>query len=216
MIKVISKILLLLILLTILVNTKILAYSDDLFKFDLPDNYEKSTYKDMYVFSDNQNENRGIVIHTYQDKGLKKSVWEIEKSDLDKIVRYLGVGTNIVETNKKAKLGKEKAVRVLLKDDEIYVEVYILASNKYIYIVSFVSSTQSDLNNEDYEAIKKSFKLKDRTTNPTAVYILVIVVILGIRGFISYKKQKNKYSPKYSENEIDYKNMTEEDFNKMD
>ena len=66
--------------------------------------------------------------------------------------------------------------------------------------------------------IKSSFKLKDKTTNPIAIYMLIIIAIIAIRVFFMCRKNKNRYSSySYSQNnEIDYKNMTEEDFNKMD
>jgi len=94
-------------------------------------------------------------------------------------------------------------------------DVYILASNKYIYMVTFVGNSQVDLNNNDYEMIKASFELKDRTTNPIVIYILIAIVGIGIKCFVSYKKQ-NQYNPQEYKRELDYKNMTEEDFKRMD
>ena len=68
----------------------------------------------------------------------------------------------------------------------------------------------------DYKMIKKSFKLKDRTTNPTVIYILIAIVGIGIRCFISYRKNNRKIQSYTNNNEIDYKNMTEEDFKRID
>ena len=148
--------------------------------------------------------------------GLKKSVWNIEQSDLDKIISYLSIGANVISTDRKAKLGKEKAIKVIIEEDDNLLEVYILASNKYIYMVTFVGNSKSDFDNEDYKMIKESFKLKDRTTNPIVIYILIIVLCIGIKLFVSYRKQKKWSSQTYKNDEIDYKNMTEEDFKKMD
>lgn len=148
--------------------------------------------------------------------GLKKSVWKIDDSDLDKFIDYISVGSNIISTDKRAKLGKEKAIKILMQGDEGLLEVYILASNKYIYMVSFVGNSTSDLDNDDYKMIKDSFKLKDRTTNPVVIYILIIIAVIAIKVFISYRKQKKWNSQTYNNNEIDYKNMTEEDFKNMD
>lgn len=217
MIKQIFKITLILIIFLSVAYSSVLAYSDDLFKFDLPSSYGNLSYNNMYVFADTENENRGMMIYTYEDSGLKKSVWDIEKSDLDRIIRYLGAGSNIIATDKKAKLGKEKAVNVVIGDGNEYIDVYILASNKYIYMVTFIGSSEADLNNKDYEMIKDSFKLKDRTTNPIVIYILIAIVGIGIKCFISYRKQ-NKYNLQThnTNTEIDYKNMTEEDFKKLD
>ena len=61
--------------------------------------------------------------------------------------------------------------------------------------------------------IKSSFKLKDKTTSPIAIYVLIIIAIIGIKFFFTYRKNKNKYAP-VKNDEIDYNNMTEEDLKK--
>lgn len=213
--KQISKITVILIIFLTAICSKVLAYSDDLFKFDLPSSYGNISYNNMYLFSDTGNKNRGMIIYAYEERGLKKSVWDIDDTDLNRFIRYLGVGSNIIETDKKAKLGKEKAVNIIIGDGNEYIDVYILASNKYIYMVTFVGTSQADLNNKDYEIIKSSFKLKDRTTNPIVIYILIAIVGIGIKYFVSYKKQ-NQYNSQAYKIEPDYKNMTEEDFKRMD
>jgi len=215
MIKQISKITLILIIFLSAICSKVLAYSDDLFKFDLPSSYGNLSYNNMYMFTDTENENRGMIIYAYEDSGLKKSVWDIEDTDLNRFIRYLWAGSNIIKKDKKAKLGKEKAVNIIIGDRNEYMDVYILASNKYIYMVTFVGNSQVDLNNNDYEMIKASFELKDRTTNPIVIYILIAIVGIGIKCFVSYKKQ-NQYNPQEYKRELDYKNMTEEDFKRMD
>lgn len=214
MIKTVYKILLVLSLFTILVSSEVLAYSDELFEFDLPSTYGHLSYSDMYVFADTNNSNRGMIIYAKEENGLKKSVWDIEKEDLDRIIRT--IGSNVISTEKKAKLGKEKAIKVILEEDNEYIELYILASNKYIYMVTFVAQTQLDLENSDYKMIKESFKLKDRTTNPMVIYILIIIVIAAFTMYKKIKNPKNNYlNQKYPKEEIDYKNMTEEDFKNM-
>lgn len=215
MIKQISKITIVLIIF-LSIASSVLAYSDDLFKFDLPSSYANLSYDGMNVFVDAENPERGIMIFARKDSGLKKSVWNIDDSDLNSLLRILGRGYNIIETNKKSKLGKEKAVNVVLKDATGYFDIYILASNKYIYMVTFTGTSESELENDDYKMIKKSFKLKDRTTNPTVIYILIAIVGIGIRCFISYRKNNRKIQSYTNNNEIDYKNMTEEDFKRID
>ena len=148
--------------------------------------------------------------------GLKKSIWNLEDSDVNRIINYLSIGANVISTDKKAKLGKEKAIKVIMQGDDGVLEVYILLSNKYIYMVTFVGNSIYDLDNEDYKMIKESFKLKDRTTNPVVIYILIILAGIAIKIVISYRKQKKSNLQPYNNNNIDYKNMTEEDFKKMD
>ena len=215
MIKQISKITIILIIFLTTICSKVLAYSDELFKFDLPSSYVNTSYNDMYLFSDTENKNREMRIYIYEDSSLKKSVWDIEETDLNKFIRrYFGY-SNIIKTDKKAKLGKEKAVNIILRAGNEYIDFYILASNKYIYIVTFEGTSQADLNNKDYKIIKSSFKLKDSTTNPIVIYILIAIAAFGIKYFIKYKKQ-NQYNLQEYNNEPDYKNMTEEDFRRMD
>lgn len=216
MMKQIFKVTLILIIFISITSSITLAYEDNLFKFDLPSTYGNMSYNNMYVFANAENENRGMIIYVHEDTGLKKSVWDIDDSDLDKIISYLGMGSNIVVKDDRTKLGKEKAIKVILQDDGKYLELYILASNKYIYMVTFVANSREELNNEEYGMIKKSFKLKDRTTNPVAIYILIAMIGIGIKCFVAYRKQKSWSNEPVNTSKIDYKNMTEEDFKKMD
>ncbi len=200
-------------LLIVMTVTTSIGYSDDLFEFDLPSDYANISYNGIYAFSNGKG-NKGMVIYTTEDSRIKKSVWDIDKSDLDDLIGQIFTRTSVIETDRKAKLGKEKAIHLVLTEDGDYMDVYILASNKYIYMVSFVGESKSDLDNEDYTMIKKSFKLKDGTTNFKALYIIGIIVLILIGVFFKFRKSLR--SPKYNaENEIDYKNLTEDDFNKM-
>lgn len=123
---------------------------DDLFEFDLPSDYANMSYNGLYVFA-NKSGKKGMIIYTKEDRSIKKSTWDIDKSDLD---------------------------------------------------------------NEDYTMIKKSFKLKDATTNFKALYIIGIIVLILIGVFFKFRKSLRP--PKYNaKNEIDYKNLTEDDFNRM-
>ena len=224
MIKTSLKIILILILFLGVCNVSVLAYSDELFKFDLPSTYEKNDMlnENQIAFINQENENKSIIIETRKSEGLKKSVWNLEDEDIDTLMaRYKIMGIENILLDKKAKLGKEKAVKFILKrenyfdESDTYLEMYLLASNKYIYVVGFSGETEADLNCEDFEMVKKSFKLKDRTTNPIAIYILIGAVAIGIRIFITTRKQRNINMEKYNE-AIDYKNITEDDFNNME
>lgn len=197
MMKNILKTSLIISILLIICSTNVLAYADELFKFDLPDTYkeQESGDEDTLIFVDTKNEARGIVISKQKDKGLKKSVWDIEDSDLDRIVRTMSYGSEVVDKDKKAKLGKEKAVKIILRNslfgEEQYLEMYLIASNNYVCAIAFTGESEADLDCEDYKMIKKSFKLKDRSTNPVAIFIIIALVGVGIRFWITNKKQKN-------------------------
>ncbi len=72
MMKIITKILLILILFSTIIFSSVYAYSDELFKFDLPSTYGNMIYQNMYVFADSVNSGRGMIIYTYEDKRTKK------------------------------------------------------------------------------------------------------------------------------------------------
>lgn len=72
MIKTITKTLLILIILLSIAFSSVSAYSDELFKFDLPSTYGNMTYQNMYVFADTENSDRGMIIYAYEDKRVKK------------------------------------------------------------------------------------------------------------------------------------------------
>ena len=194
MIKTIFKIFLISII-GVVICSNVYAYSDELYKFDLPSTYGNLSYQNMRIFSDSKNSNRAIMIYAEESAGLKKSVWSIDDSDLNRIVSMLGRGDNIISKDKKSKLGKEKAIKVFLKDDDNdYYEIYILLSNKYVYMVAFTANSQLDLDNADYKMVKDSFKLKDMTTNPTVVYILGAVIVMGASIFFKSRKKNKMYS----------------------
>lgn len=212
MIKKSLIILLFSIILSMLIYSNVFAYSDDLFEFDMPSTYGNLSYQNMRVFTDGANSNRNMVIYFKESKGLKKSVWSIKDSDIDLLVRKLGMGNNIIKIDKRAKFGEEKAIKVIVKYDDSYFEFYILVSNKYVYMVYFVSDTPEGLESSDFQMIKKSFKLKDRTTNSVVIYVLIIIAIIGIKMFFTVRK--NKVIPPRQINRVDYKNLTEEDLKK--
>lgn len=193
------------------------AYSDELFDLDLPESYINVAYQNMYVFTDSKNEKRGFIIYAREDRNIKKSVWDIDRADMEKLVRSFSRGAKVVRTEKRAKLGKEKAVKIILSDDGDYIDLYILASNKYVYLVTFLGSSQGDLENTDYDIIKKSFKLKDATTNFRVLYVIIVLIIIAISSYLKYRKSNvySNYNNHKKQEPIDYKNLTEEDFKKM-
>lgn len=188
-----------------------LAYEDELFEFDLPSNYANMSYQSVYIFGDTSgNSNRGFIIYVYENDEMKKSVWDISDDDLDYLIRKLGYSVTVINTDKKAKLGKEKAVKITATDSGEYADMYILASNHYLYMVMFLGDSQADLNSADYEMVKDSFKLKDATTNYKAIFIIGFIVIIVVVTLFSARRRSKHMN---IGNNMDYKNMTEDDFN---
>ena len=74
------------ILIVIMNLSNVMAYSDDLFEFDLPDNYANVSYQGMNIFTDANNESRGMIIYSRENTQIKKSVWDIDRDDLKDLV----------------------------------------------------------------------------------------------------------------------------------
>ena len=72
MIKALTKFFLILIIFLSITFSSVCAYSDDLFKFDLPSSYFNIYYQGMYIFSDSENSDRGMIIYTYESNRIKK------------------------------------------------------------------------------------------------------------------------------------------------
>ncbi len=53
--------------------------------------------------------------------------------------------------------------------------------------------SEADLENNDYAIIKKSFKLKDRTTNWKAIRVIIYIAAIGIGIFIKTRKSGNPF-----------------------
>lgn len=171
----------------------------------------------MYAFTDTTNEDRGFIIYARENRNIKKSAWDINQSDLNEFSRSIARTGTSVDTEKRAKLGKEKAAKMILSDRENYIELYVLASNKYVYLVTFIGESEADLNNSDYEMVKKSFKLKDATTNFRLLYVIVALIVIGVSAYLKYRKSSvyANYSNHKKQETIDYKNLTEDDFKNM-
>ena len=192
MVKKIGVTILLIILTMFSFITSSLAYEDELFKFDLPSNFANMSYQNIYFFADtSEGSNSGFMIYAYENSEMKKSVWDIDDNDLDDLLRNLGYSAEVVDTNKRAKLGKEKAVEVIVTDGGAYMDMYLLASNKYIYVVMFVGDSRADLSNSDFQTVKNSFKLKDRTTNFRMVFLIIAIAIAVIIVIFRNKRNNN-------------------------
>ena len=191
--------------------TTSLAYEDELFKFDLPSNFANMSYQDFYMFADTTNpEGRGFIIYAYENSDMKKSVWDIDDSDLDMLIRKMGYNVTVIDKDKRARLGKEKAIKITIAESGQYGDMYILASNKYVYMVMFLGNSTSDLNSSDYKIVKDSFELKDATTNYKAIFIVGFIIIILVSFFFSSRRRGRHIN---IGSNFDYKNMTEEDFN---
>lgn len=188
-----------------------LAYEDELFEFDLPSNFANMSYQDIYMFADTTaEEGRGFLIVTEENTDMKKSVWDIDDDDLDMVIRRMGYSVTVIDKDKRAKLGKEKAIKITVMESGHYADMYILASNHYLYMVMFLGDSQADLNSADYEMVKDSFKLKDATTNYKAIFIIGFIVIIVVVTLFSARRRSKHMN---IGNNMDYKNMTEDDFN---
>ena len=177
------------IIIIFLLSTSIFAYETDVFKIDIPDDYMSMGYSGMDIFY--KTENTGIMILTIEAGGLKKDIGSMSNSEVKELVQEtFGYGENIL-SQRKDKLGKSKAIKARVLSDETYIDTYITVSDKHIVLVNFTAENEEDLDSSEYKEIKKSFKMKEGTTNVTIIkFVIGIIIIVSL--ILKFKK---KYLP---------------------
>ena len=131
------------------------GYKNEVYKIDVPSDYEELSYDDSVIFS--KSENLGITILTYKSEGLKKDFNIMSKSEI--INKLFGYNTDIIDKGKE-KLGKSKAIKARVKSSDAYMDIYIVVSDKHILLVNFISDDEVYLDSQEFTDIKKSFKMK--------------------------------------------------------
>ena len=149
---------------------------------------ELKDYTNTYIIQD---ENTGIMILTIEAGGLKKDIGSMSNSEVKELVQEtFGYGENIL-SQRKDKLGKSKAIKARVLSDETYIDTYITVSDKHIVLVNFTAENEEDLDSSEYKEIKKSFKMKEGTTNVTIIkFVIGIIIIVSL--ILKFKK---KYLP---------------------
>ena len=217
--KILKNILIISIFLSILYFNNVLAYSNEFFEFDLPDKYTNMSFGSIQMFVSTENENRGVAISSYKVLGEKnRSAWELDDASLSRIISSFGDENNVLRTVK-TKLGKEKTIAILVKDDIGYSDNYILYSGEDVYWITFMAESKEALDNDEFNIIKKSFKIKSAKTEASSFgkIALIASIVFAIGCLVYYLKSKMWRPRMHNEdNYIDYKNMTEEDFKRMD
>lgn len=177
------------IIIIFLLSTSIFAYETDVFKIDIPDDYMSMGYSGMDIFY--KTENTEIMILTIEAGGLKKDIGSMSNSEVKELVQEtFGYGENIL-SQRKDKLGKSKAIKARVLSDETYIDTYITVSDKHIVLVNFTAENEEDLDSSEYKEIKKSFKMKEGTTNVTIIkFVIGIIIIVSL--ILKFKK---KYLP---------------------
>lgn len=192
MIKNMYKILIVCLLVLGIVNSDLYAYSDELFEFDIPDTYGNISYSGLTMFASTEKTERIIILLSREQKYSSiSSVWELSDSDVDKIVSELGSEYNVMHTDKRARLGKEKAIKLRVTTDGACIEGYLLMTKGYIHFVGFGASSLADLENDDFKMVKDSFKLKGSSNTAQNIFIIAVIAIVGTMLFL-YIKEKSK------------------------
>ena len=173
------------ILMICMLTIDVYAYENDIFKIDLPSDYGQVNYGNIYMFV--KSEETVIVIYTVNSVGLKKNISTMSKSDVEEIIgSVVDDDITIIEQDKE-KLGKSKAIKARVRDEENnYMDMYIVVSDKHVLLVCFMAESEAGLDSAEYLKIKKSFKMKERTTNSTVIRVLIfgavaVGVVLKIR-----------------------------------
>lgn len=193
-----NKVLILFATFVILIQGICYGFSDELFEFELPENYGKFIYEGVYAFADTNNKEKGITIVAKENSDIKKSVWDVEDSDLNTLTYAIADKDKIKEIDKRAKLGEEKAIMFYIEDGENFSEIYLVASNNYIYIITMIAPTKTELNSLDFRDFKDTFKLKDRTTNYKAIEIIILIVVVLVSFIIKTKKKNRQQVPMHN------------------
>ena len=160
-------------------SMNVCAYETDVYKIDIPSDYMSMGYSGMDLFY--KSENTGIMILTVESKGLKKDIGAMSNSDVKELVQDIfGYGNNIL-SQRKEKLGKAQAIKVRVLEDDTYMDMYITVSDKHIVATTFIAESEAELDSREFKEIKKSFKMKEGTTNVTILKIVfIIIVVVGL------------------------------------
>ena len=116
----------------------------------------------------------------------------MSKSEINDLVsKITGYRTEVI-TQGKEKIGDSKAINVRVKSRTSgeYMDIYIVVSDKHVLLVDFLAKSEAELDNAEFIKIKRSFKMKEKTTNVTVIRFLEFVIIVGGIGFVIYKNLK--------------------------
>lgn len=150
------------------------AYENSTFKIDLPSDYKEMSYEGLYMFV--KSEDSGIVIYSIESEGLKKDLSSMSESEVEELIDgVLKDDINILQ-QKKEKLGNAKAIKARAENDDSYLDMYIVVSDKHILLIAFTAASEAELDSEEYLEIKDSFEMKEKTTNTTLINVGIAVV----------------------------------------
>ena len=200
-----KKILIVVLLVFGIAGQNLYAYSNEFYEFDVPSEYGTFSYSGLTMFVKSEGTERVIILMTRkQGNGSIKSVWSLSDSEVNMIVSQLGEEYNVIETDKRAKLGNEKAIKLKVVDGNTYMEGYLLTSKDNIHFIAFATSSMTDLDNEEFRMVKESFKLKESSNNAKTIFIIAVIGIVGTMLFlyIREKNNKNNVNTYYTNNEI--------------
>lgn len=176
------------VLIIMILEMRIYAYENDIYKLEVPDTYEMSEFSNSAIFTKSSSGKANtILVYVRASAGLKKDISAMTRSQIDELVSSLvdkSSGTEELLEQKKEKLGKAKAIKVRIKrteqNDTSYMDMYVTVSDKHIVLVAFMAGDISDLDSSEYKEIKKSFRMKEKTTNVTILKVAVIIVVVGV------------------------------------
>lgn len=163
--KKLIKISLIIIILMFMLITNVYAFENEIYKIDIPNEYVSMSYSGIDAFS--KSSDMGIMIYSYKSEGFKKNISTMTQSEIDEIFsNVIGKNATVLEQTKE-KLGKSKAIKARVIYDGSYMDMYIVVSDKHILLISFVAPNEEELDSNEILNIKKSFKMKEKTTNTT-------------------------------------------------
>ncbi len=207
-----KKILLILCMFLFIYNVK--AYENEMFKMEIPENFELvSTTTNTFTWKDKETQDNIVLSFESNTGEAKHNVLEYSEEDLLNYQNYLQEQLNneladykiniVVENVKLGKLNNYDAIvydaKWPTKDIvgyDVYQKGYTVTQNNYVYSLTFSASKELTDETEFYKKGINSIEFKDTTIEPTEdkieywKIIVIVGVVFGILGyFVSAKKK---------------------------
>ena len=183
--KIVGLLIIVIIMSSLTIN--VYGYENETYKIDVPNEYKEIESNGSCIFS--KSKNLGIVILSVEANGLKKDFNTMSRTEMNQTLdRLFGYSTNIINKEKE-KIGSSKSIKARLKSSNSYMDVYIVTSDKHIMLIGFIAPTEDELDSQEYDTIKKSFKMKEKTTNVTLLCIVIYALAIG-GGVIGYIRKR--------------------------
>ena len=177
------------IVLVLMLEMNVYGFENETYKIDIPSDYQELSSRGTAVFA--KTDHTGITIFSIESSGLKKDINTMSQSEINEILNKLfGYKTQVLSKGKE-KLGKSKAIKARVKSEDSYMDTYIVVSDKHVLLIAFIAKDELTLDSQEFASIKKSFKMKEKTTNVTLLRGGMVFLAIG-GTVVRYIKKRRK------------------------